>query len=110
MISAQEARDLVDMSEAMTDAILQLIEEEIRKKAGDGKNVLIIAQPDVSSTMLLKFFERPVQTTFTEKQFAVVSKLREAGVSVMIARRVGTTLNDEFEQVEFTEFVPQIVW
>lgn len=110
MISAQEARDLVDMSEARTSAILQLIEEEIRKKAGDGKNVLIIAQPDVSSTMLLKFFERPQQTVFTEKQFVVVAKLRDAGFSVMIARRVGTTLNDEFEQVEFTEFVPQIVW
>ena len=111
MISADEARALVDQSEAKTNAILQLIEEEIRKKAGDGKNVLIIAQPDVSSAMLLKFFERPLrETSFTEKQFGVVTKLREAGFSVMIARRVGTTLNDEFEQVEFTEFVPQIVW
>ena len=110
MISAQEARDLVDLSEARIDAILQLIEEEIRKKAGDGKNVLIIAQPDVSSTMLLKFFERPQQTEFTEKQFVVVTKLREAGFSVMIARRVGITLDDNFDETEYVEFVPQIVW
>lgn len=110
MIDAQEARDLVDLSEARIDAILQLIEEEIHKKAGDGKNVLIIAQPDVSSAMLLKFFERPQQTVFTEKQFVVVTKLREAGFSVMIARRVGITLDDNFDKTEYVEFVPQIVW
>lgn len=110
MISAQEARDLVEMSVARSNAILQLIDEEIRKKAEDGKNVLLITQTEVSSTMLLKFFERPRNTEFSKKQFAVVSKLRDLGFSVTIAKRVGTTLNDEFEEVEFTEFDPQIAW
>ena len=110
MISANEARALVEASEARISEILQLIEIEIKKKANGGKNVLLIASPDVTSTVLLNFFERPMQTAFTEKQFTIVTKLRDLGFSVTIAKRIGTTVNDEFEHEEFTEYVPQIVW